>query len=308
MSDVVAAPVVTETPVVEAPTPDITGEQAKAMVEAEKARANGIVPEGATKEEAREAIRKYKLKVDGEEVEVDEEELKRGYSHQRAANKILQEGRLARKQAEEFLAMMRDPNKLWEVAQKLGHDPRSLAEKHLVSQLEDEMLDPREKELRQVKRELEQIKEIERQQKEEVERQRNEALKAKYAKDYSDQFVAALQETGLPPTKPMVSEMAKYIGRAAELGFKMTAHEAAQLVKEDTQMAYQRLIGDADGEMLLKLIGEETANKVRKYDVSKIRTPESMLRTPDQQGEPRARKTSHKRMSASEWRKFNGRG
>ena len=83
MSDVVATPVAAaEVATAQAgiPAGEITGEQAKAMVEAEKAaKAAGVSSDNITKEEAREAIRKHKLKVDGEDIEVDDEEMKRGY-------------------------------------------------------------------------------------------------------------------------------------------------------------------------------------------------------------------------------------
>lgn len=258
------------------------------------------------KEAAQEAIRKHKLKVDGEEIEVDDEELKRGYGHQKAANKKLQEGLAARKQAEEFVAMMKDKGKLFEAIQKLGHDPRRLAEEYLAAQLQDEVMDPRDKELRDTKAKLKQIEDMERQQREAIETKRNAALKAQYSEQYTQQFVAALQETSLPPTKPMVAEMAKYIGRAAQLGFKMTPTEAAQLVREDVQAAHQRLIGDTDGETLIKLLGEEVANKVRKWDTSRVKSPEQLLKTPNEQGEPNQRaRSSGKRMSSKEWREFN---
>lgn len=304
---------------------NMTGEQAKAWVEAQKAasqkpttpKAQPRAEDGKfasktstpdpVKEAAKEAIRKFKVKVDGAEVEVDENELVRGYSHQKAANKILQEGKLARKQAEEFVQMMRDPEKFFEVAGKLGHDSRLLAEKYLAKQLETELMDPRDRELAEAKAKLKHIEDLERKQQEAVEAQRNEALKQKFAKDYNDQFVAALEESGLPPTKPMIAEMAKYIGRSAKIGFKMSAAEAAALVKEDVLIAHQRLIGDADGEILMKLLGENVANKIRKYDVAKLKSPEQFLQTPkDQPDAPRERPTKgNKRMSAKEWREFN---
>lgn len=301
MSDVVSD-VTVEAPAV---PQDITGEQAKAMVEAEKAAKASAGVEDATKEAAREAIRKHRFKVAGEEVEVDDDELKRGYGHQKAANKILQEGKAALKQAQEFITMMKDPAKFYEVAQKLGHDPRDLSEKYLVRQLEDEMLDPKEKENRTLKAQLKAIEDEKLSIKQAEEASRNEALKAKYTKDYSDQFVSALQETGLPPTKMMVAEMAKYIGRAADLKFKMTASEAATLVKEDLQNSISRLVGETDGETLLRIIGEDAANKIRKYDVGKLKNPERLLKTPSQQAAPRQRQNPNKRMTPMEWRKFN---
>jgi len=260
----------------------------------------------AVKSGPAEVMKKFKVKINGVEQEIEEAELLRGYGHQSAANKIFQEGKQQLKQAEEFIAMMRDPDKFFEVAQKLGHDPRMLAEQRLIRDLEEEMMDPRDKELRDTKARLKQIDDMERMQKEAVENQRNEALKAKYSKDYSDQFVQALEATNLPPTKAMVAEMAKYIGRSAQIGFEMTASEAAMLVKEDILMAHQRLIGDADGEVLIKLLGDNVANKVRKYDMSKVKSPEANLKTPEVQGSKREPKqNTSKRMTEREWREFN---
>ncbi len=108
----------------------------------------------AVKDAAAEAMRKHKVKVDGQEIEVDEEELKRGYAHQKAANKKLQEGLRAKKQAEDFVKLLKtDPLKVLKDP-RIGHDVRKLAEEYLASQLEDELLDPREKELRTYKEKL----------------------------------------------------------------------------------------------------------------------------------------------------------
>ena len=304
---------------------NMTGEQAKAWVEAQKARdaAKGEKPRQAdgkfasTKESqsspvadaAKEAAAKRKLKIDNEEV--DEDEVLKIYrerkGHQQAANKILQEGKAARKQAEEFISMMRDPQKFFDVASKLGHTPRELAEKYLAAQLQDELMDPRERELRDAKAKLKQIEEMEAMQREQAEQQKINFLKDKYAKDYNDQFVKALQESQLPATKEMVAHMAKYIYRAAKLKYEMTPSEAAKLVQEDIQTSYRKLVGSTDGDMLLKLLGDDVANKIRKYDSEKLRNPNKNLFTPEDQGEvTRERRNSNgKRMSTKEWREFN---
>ena len=294
---------------------NMTGEQAKAYIEAQKAGKSAPVasktapkeaPAVSLNEIAKEAARKYKVKVDGQEREVEESELLRGYGHQQAANKILQEGKGARKQAEDFIAMMKDPQKFYEAAQKMGHNPRELAEKYLAAQLEDEMLDPREKELKDTKAKLAKYDEIEKEQLRQAEQKRSDELREKYSKEYETQFVDALKDSGLPPTKPMVAEMAKYISRSAKIGFKMTPAEASQLVKEDVQRAQLALFQNSDGDTLLKLLGDEAANKILQARGSKVKSPEANLRTPETQGELQDRnRATSKRMSAKEWREFN---
>lgn len=271
-------------------------------------------PAEAVKEAIQEAKRKLKFKDEsGADVEVDEEEVLKTYrerkGHQRAANKEFQEGRAARKQAEEFIAMMKDPSRLIEVMTKMGHDPRKLAEDYLVNALNEEQMDPREKELRDAKAKLKSFEDLERKKLEDIQKQRDAEMKQKYMKDYETQFVEALKTSGLPPTKPMVAEMAKYISRSAKIGFKMTPAEAAQLVREDIQLAHSRLVGDSDAETLIKLLGDAGMKKIREYDIAKLKDPTANLRTPQEQApkETRRERGSQptKRMSPKEWREFN---
>jgi hypothetical protein len=253
---------------------------------------------------AKEAMRK--LKIDNEEV--DEAEVikvfKSRKEHQRAASRELNEGKALRKQAEDLISMIKDPDRVWDVIDKLGHDSRTLAERRLAAALEDELMDPRDKELRDTKAKLKHYDEMERLQKEAVQKQRHEELKTKYMKEYEGDFVKALESTKLPPTKPMVAEMAKYIARSAKIGFEMTPLEAAQMVKEDIETLVRNVSVGADGEMLLKILGEDAANKIRKYDTDKIKTPEQMLQTPENQDIKTNQRTTKRKktMSHSEWR------
>ncbi len=98
--------------------------------------------------------------------------------------------------------------------------------------------------------------------------------------------------------------MAKYIHKAAGMKFEMTAKEAAQLVREDIEIAQRNLFGEADAETLIKLIGEQGLQKVRTFDTSRLKDPNANLRTPEQ-GEVRRRDSGAKRMTPQEWREYN---
>jgi hypothetical protein len=306
----------------DAPNPNMTGEEAVAWLEAQKAKEAGkpkAVPskdpgmvaettESVVKEAAAEA--KRKLKIDDEEIDEDEviSTYKKRKEHQRAAAQILQEGRYARKQAEEFISMMRDPDKFFEVAEKLGHNPRTLAEKKLAAALEEELLSPLEKELREKTRKLETYEQKEKRIEEEAKARAHEELKSKYVKEYNDQFVKALEEVNVPRDRQTVADMAGYIGRYAKKGIAITATEAAMLVKEDLKNKNKALLKDATAEQILELIGDEGIGKVRKWDTSRVRSPEQFLKTPAEQPDPaqaRQRSAPKGRMTNSEWRDFN---
>lgn len=264
---------------------------------------------GAAQGAAQEAMRKFKLKVDGQEVEVDEEELKKGYTHQKAATKRFQEGVKAKKMADDFMKAMKNPDTLVDSLFKLGYEKsqiRKLAESFLAGELEEELLDPKEKELRTYKSELENYKKKEQEAKEAKEKADFEQLKAKYAEDYNKQFIEALKDSGLRQSKALVGEMAKYIARAAKIKYQMTPKEAAQLVKEDEEQRRNIRIGEADAETLIKILGEDGLKKVREYDTSRLKDPNAGLKTPTEQGEISNRSRNQtKRFTPQEWREFN---
>lgn len=263
----------------------------------------------AVKEAAAEA--KRKLKIDDQEV--DEEEVLKVYKerkgHQRAANKELQEGRAARKQAEEFVAMMKDQNKLIPTLEKLGYkkeDLRKLSESYLAGVLKEEMMDPREKELMETRKKLSTYEENEKVKREEEVKRQHETEKARYAAKYSEEFIEALKGTTLPATKAMVAAMAGYVARAAKLNIPMSAVEAAKLVEEDESARVEHVLRNATPEQMIKILKEEGLQKVRGYDTSRLKDPNAQLKTPEKQGEvTRKREPSGQRMSPEQWRKFN---
>jgi hypothetical protein len=267
---------------------------------------NGGPESGDVAQAAKEAARRLKYKTkDGQELEVDEDEALRTWAerkaHQAAASKELNEGKALRKQAEQLVEMLKDKGKLRDVMKKLGHDPRKLSEEILAEHLEDELMDPRDRELRDAKRRLEQIDAMERQQKEALEAKRLQEVKSRYMAEYEKEFITALDTVEVPKSKETISEMAKYIYRAGQIGFKMTANEAAKLVKEDILERQRRIFSNADGETLLKLFGEDVANKIRKADLAKLKNPNANLSNNIQQAETHRDRTPKKRLSSREW-------
>ncbi len=267
----------------------------------------GVQP-GDVKSAAAEAAAARKLKIqleDGVEEEVDEQEVIKTYrdrkKHQAVASRELNEGKKARAQAEQALAMLKDPQKVWDVLKKLGHDPRKLSEAQLAAALEEELMDPKEKELRDHRTKLEKYEAAEREREEAAKQARLEEVKARYMKQYEKDFIEALESEDLPRNKDTVGRIASYIQRAAKLKYKITASDAAKLVRQDIQEAHQRLVGNADGETLLKLLGEDVANKIRQYDIGKLKNPNAELKTPVEQIR---REKPTGRMSPKEWQKF----
>lgn len=265
--------------------------------------------EESTQESLKEAAAEAKRRMKIGEEEVDEDEVIRIYKerkgHQRAANEELQKGKAYRRQAEQLINMMKDPEAAFEILSKLGHDARALAEKHLVRQLEEENMDPRERELRDTKKKIQHYEDLEQKKIQAAEAARHQELTKKYTEEYNSTFPKAAQEHGLPATKETIGRMAAYIHKAAKFSsFKMTPSEAAQLVRQDIEKAQQTVFANADGQALLKLLGDEGAKKLLMARGQQVK--QTGYSTPTEQPNRREIASSKSgRMTQQEWRRYN---
>lgn len=271
--------------------------------------------DAGSESEASEAVqnmkRKLKLKIDGEEVEEeidlsDEDALRRHLQLSKVAQKRMSEAARERKRAEEFMhrlksnpiEVLNDPD--------LGVNFREIAEQYLAEQLEQEMMSPEEKRIKQAEqiireREEEQRKAKEREQNEEVER-----LKNHYSQDYEKKITTALETGGLPKTPKTVRRMAELMKMNLSHGLDLEPTDLVTLVREDYVKEIKEIFGSSEGDQLLGLLGDDIANKIRKSDLQKLKSkmPQGSSSKPSgsspRGSQPRA-------MSRDEWREMYSR-
>lgn len=231
-------------------------------------------------EEDNTEIQRYKVKVDGEEVEVDLDELLKGYQTNKAGQHKLQQAAQLRKQAESFIEMLRT-NPL-QVLQdpSLGLDVRGLAEQYLVEQLQEEMMSPEDREVRDMKRKLQEYEAAEKEKADAAEKQKLEELMNHYQEDYTNQIMGSLEKSGLPKNETTIARMAHYMFNVIsnpdlsdEVKNKITFDDVADLVKQDWQKEIQSLLGTSNVETLIQLVGDDGIKKIRNWDVSRIKQP-----------------------------------
>lgn len=216
----------------------------------------------------------WKLKVDGKEVEVDPSDtaqLQRLAQMGLASQKKFQEAAQARQQAENFVKMLRE-NPL-EVLKhpSLGLNFREIAEEYLYQQLQEEAIPPEERQARQEREELERYRWQEQELKAQKEREQAESLKEKYRQDYQQQFIDALEGSGLPKSDWTITRMATYMRQAIANGLtNVTPKDVAGLVKQDWITAQREMYGSLDGEKLIEALGADVAEKISKHRVSKL--------------------------------------
>jgi len=222
---------------------------------------------------AQAALKKWKVKYDGQEVEVDEDELVKGYAHNKAAEKRMREAAELRKQAEEFIDIVKkDPRKLL-THPSVGVDVKQFAEQILAEYMEEQMLSPEEKEVREMKRKLAEYENERKAQEEARQQAQLQEAQQQYMAEYEKQFTEVLSTSGLPKTEYTVARLAYYMSQAIEHGYNnVQAKDVVTLVKEDYMRDIQSLFGAANEDVLLQMLGDQNTEKAVKAHMNKIKS------------------------------------
>jgi len=237
----------------------------------------------AEKKEIENAIKKFKVTIDGESMEVDETELVRNYQLRKASDRKFKEAADLRKQSDALIDLLKnDPIKALEHP-SIGLRFREVAEKYLAEQLEEELMSPEEKErVKEKKAYQAALAENERFKKEKEEAVLQE-LTQKHSIDLQNKIVKALDGSGIPKTNRTVGRMAHYLKQALEHGYELEPKDLTELVKKDYQADIKELLGSSNEETLLELLGNEIAEKIRRHDVSKFKKEAAQIKTQQNQ-------------------------
>lgn len=227
-------------------------------------------------------IRRYKVKIDGQESEVDEQELIRGYQIRKAADKKFAEAAMTRKQAEDFIAKLKTPAQLKNALEDLGYDPRQLAEAYLGDQLNYELMTKEQKEAYHAKIELQRYKEQEAQRKLEEEEKETGSITERTAMELQSSIIDILDSEKLPKKPSTVWRIARQMLINLDQGIDVSPRDVVYDVAREIKQEHQDLYGDLDGEQLLQLLGEDVAKKIRSHDLSRVTNNIQQTRAPNQ--------------------------
>lgn len=217
-----------------------------------------------------------KIKVDGKEEFVDEDSVWRDYQKYRAGEKRLSEAAKLKQETEEKLARIKeDP---YSVLSELGLDPSELSEKWLRQKLEEEFadVDPREKQMRELQKRLEDYERREAEAKEEQEMSAREKFIESRKEALSKTLAEAMESSILsknPETQAaLLREMALYMRAAKEQGEDVTAQDLVEHIQSNRFKQYHMLANQFEGDELIEFLGKDVVAKIRKADLERLRS------------------------------------
>ena len=244
---------------------------------AAEAENNEVEQEIQSPAEKAEAKRRYKVRVDQEELEVDEDELKRGYAHNKAASKRMEQAAELRKQYEREVQIAKgfeqwidnvknNPEAVFSLLEQLGHNPDDLAMKRAAERLKYEYMSENERRAYDNERELSRYRELEQRREMEQRQQAEQAILAKARETVESEFVEFFTQQKIQPTASVLARIAELKLGAAQAGRNLSVAQAYERVKAEQQRARLDLLANLSEEDL-KGLSKEQLQKLRQQDL-----------------------------------------
>ena len=275
MSEVAAAAPVASTPAPSAPPTEAGSSPVikPGAQEAPKAD-SGAEPKAPAKAQP---PKQYDVKVNGKVVKMSEEEALQYASLGHVSIQRFQEAAQMKKQAESLIGKLKDPKQAIAVLQdpSLGLSKDQIREAfeewYAKEFIEPESLSPAEKRLREAEAKLQKYADDEKAREEKTQREAQEAMTAKAREEVQGQIIEALETGSLPKTNFTIRRLAYWIQRNTANGFNATTEQLVGQVRNEFNTSMRDMVESADGETLIKLLGDNLIQKLRKYDLEQLR-------------------------------------
>lgn len=216
-----------------------------------------------------------KFKVDGQEIELSEEEQVAAIQKAMKADKEIKRAVQMEKATKILVEKLKSKDGLKEVLSDpaIGADWKKLAIELVKEQMEDEAMDPRDRELREYRKR----EEMRQQQEEEAKAQAEEARKAEIRQQTANmlrnEIITALEATpDIPKSAATMDRMIMYMRAAYKANGKiMSAQEAAQKVRSEMHAEMKSFFSATDFEKISEILGPEAAKKIKDAELAKFK-------------------------------------
>lgn len=277
-----AAPVAASTPVSES-VPSSSAPEA-VVEQVSEVSSEEITPEeqaeldsDAASEEKPALQAKTKVKVDGKEVELTEEELKKYASLGKASQKRMEEAAKIRKEHERLQAdvtsmietLQKNPE---EVLKHFGIDIDKFAEDRINKKLEDAAKSPEQKEKEELLKKLEEYEKKTKEAEEKAKVEAQERLNNEIASKIEQDINKAFEVSDLPKSPYAIRKIADLLSIAAAQKIDLEASDVIPIVKKQMVEDFKNLSGILPEEMLEEILGNEKVSSLRKRYLKKLKT------------------------------------
>lgn len=266
-----------------------------------------------TEAQVNEAIRKFKLKLNGQEQEFDlgnDEHLtmiQRMAQKGESADRKFNEAATMRKQNEEFIRLLKTNPEAVLSNPAIGVDVKEWAEKFLWQRLQEEKMSPEQKKAAAMERELEEYRQKEMLAKEKADREAFEKQKSEYKGRLEADIVKTLETSGLPKTPRTVARIAHYMIEAKSRGWSdVSPADVVETVWKEYLDEHNQFYGLLPMEKLKAILSPELRKKFRELELADVKTPGKIVPKEGQPpANPERQQPPRKGLTIEEWRERN---
>jgi len=295
----------------EADLSDSAQEELQAAEQAVKDAASSKQKEAA-KAKLEKVQHKYKLKVDGEDVdwEGSEEDLVRELQLSRKARKDIQKAREYEKEVRSLVELLKSNPAAVLSDPAIGIDVKEFAQKIINQELEEEMKSPDQRERERLEKELEEIRAKAKEESELRQKMEYERAVQEHETKLEEGFISALEESDMPNSPYLMKRMSDVMLTALEHDKQISPKQALNIVRKEMRKDLGEMFGASREEILEELLGSDVVKRFNKYQVSKYKKSQAVPSTKSikdvgksskDRSEQEANKKPAKKQKLSDW-------
>lgn len=222
---------------------------------------------------AEAARRKYKLKVDGAErqLELSDDEVSVRLQKAEAAERRMQEAAEVRKQFKSIIDAIKENPAEALKDPVFGLDVRKMIEDQILAEYEAEQLSPQEREKAELQKQLKEYQAKEEKAKAEQQQRARQEMEKKYQAEMERDFMEAIDKGGLPKTRHTLAMMAEIAQLNLQHGIELTPAQMAAEVKAQVADRNKQVFGGLKGEALASYLGEDVVKEIIRFSVAKVK-------------------------------------
>lgn len=232
---------------------------------------------------AQAEARRLKLRLGGQEVELDESEVAANYEKGRNASKLLskveqrrQEALKAKAEADGLLNRLKsDPRA---ALRELGVDLRKLSESTILEEIELEKMSPAERRAYEAEQKLKALQDEQEKVKQSEQEKAHAAEVERHKDEFANLFLQTMEAAGLPKQSGrfVAHRMAHLYRQNEEAGLESTPEEMASYVMEGLKGEHRGMLSGLKGQSLVDHLGPEVVKEVLSHHLALARAKRGM--------------------------------
>lgn len=248
----------------------------------------------------------YERKINGKVHKFTEDEMLARAGMAEAAEQRFSEAAQMRKQAENVIGRLRDPN---QVMDALMDPALGLNKQQIKAQfeawyerefIETEKLTEDQKKLREAEKQIKKYADDDKKRADAKAQAERDEMTAAARGEVQKQIIEALETGSLPKTNFTVRRLAYWIQRNNANGFNAPTSLLVSQVRNEFNSSIRDMVESSDGEALIQLLGDGIIQKLRKYDLDQLRKLRGGGTPPADNGTPPVEDKRERPMSSSD--------